>query len=63
MKYLNLHKDVKTKQKGGKIEQRNMILICISQRTLFMEENKRDETCIINKIYCGICFYNKNLKR
>jgi len=62
VKYLNLHKDVKTKQKGGKIKQRNMILICISQRTLFMEEKKRDETCMINKIYCGICFYYKNLK-
>jgi hypothetical protein len=42
VKYLNLHKDVKTKKKGGKIKQRNMILICISGRTLFIKENKKD---------------------
>jgi hypothetical protein len=42
MKYLNLHKDVKTKQKGGKIKQRNMILICISERMLFIKENKKE---------------------
>jgi hypothetical protein len=42
VKYLNLHKDVKTKKKGGKIKQRNMILICISERTLFIKENKKE---------------------
>jgi hypothetical protein len=36
------HKDVKTKKKGGKIKQRNMILICINERTLFIKENKKD---------------------
>jgi hypothetical protein len=42
VKYLNLHKDVKTKQKGGKIKQRNMILIGINERTLFIKENKKE---------------------
>ena len=42
VKYSNLHEDVKTEQKGGKIQQRNMILICISERTLFIKENKKE---------------------
>ena len=42
MKYSNLHEDVKTKKKGGKIKQRNMILIGINERTLFIKENKKE---------------------
>ena len=42
VKYSNLHEDVKTEQKGGKIKQRNMILIYISERTLFIKENKKE---------------------
>ena len=42
VKYSNLHEDVKTEQKGGKFKQRNMILICISERTLFIKENKKE---------------------